>query len=59
MASLRTALLCAIATAAVLVGLTAFRPLGARYPVGGIKLPTDGVIHVNEQDFTAGCGPKP
>ncbi len=37
--------------------IRAFHPKGARYPVGGIKLPTDGVMQVQESDFSAGCGP--
>ena len=38
--------------------IRAFRYRTSRYPVGGIKLPSDGVIRVNEGDFTAGCGLK-
>jgi len=29
-----------------------------RYPVGGIKSPVDGVIHINPEDFVLGCGPQ-
>jgi hypothetical protein len=32
-----------------------YRHQTSRYPVGGIKLPSDGVIRINEGDFTAGC----
>jgi hypothetical protein len=29
---------------------------GARYPVGGIKLPVDGVLRITPQDFVSQCG---
>ncbi len=31
----------------------------ARYPVGGIKSPPDGVIHVEPTDLTTGCSSRP
>lgn len=39
--------------------IRSYRHLTSRYPVGGIKLPSDGVIRINEGDFTAGCVAKP
>jgi len=35
--------------------VTSFRTRTARYPVGGIKLPVDGVINVQPTDFVRGC----
>ena len=35
--------------------ITTFRTSVARYPVGGIKLPVDGVITVQPSDFVRGC----
>jgi hypothetical protein len=32
-----------------------FRHTGARYPLGGIKSPVDGVIRVKPEDFVDGC----
>jgi hypothetical protein len=32
-----------------------FRYTGARYPLGGIKSPVDGVIRVSSEDFVDGC----
>lgn len=32
---------------------------GARFPVGGIKSPPEGVIHVEPEDFVDRCGPPP
>ena len=32
-----------------------FRYREARYPLGGVKLPVDGVIRVAPQDFAEGC----
>jgi hypothetical protein len=37
--------------------VTSFRTTAARYPVGGIKLPVDGVITVQPADFQNGCVP--
>jgi hypothetical protein len=37
--------------------VTSFRTRAARYPVGGIKLPVDGVITFQPSDFYAGCVP--
>ena len=37
--------------------IKSYRHTTSRYPVGGIKLPSDGVIHVNADDFVAGCAP--
>ena len=36
-----------------------FRFQKARYPVGGIKSPPDGVIHVEPEDFIDRCGTTP
>lgn len=36
-----------------------FRFRGARYPLGGIKSPVDGVIHVSPEDFIDGCPARP
>jgi hypothetical protein len=33
-----------------------FRHVGTRYPVGGIKSPPDGIIHVTPGDFVDRCG---
>ena len=38
--------------------IRSYRHKASRYPVGGIKLPSDGVIRVKESDFVAGCGNK-
>lgn len=38
--------------------IRAFRHNTSRFPVGGIKLPVDGVISVTPDDFVAGCGVK-
>jgi hypothetical protein len=38
--------------------IRAFREGTSRYPVGGIKLPPDGVIRVEDSAFTAACGEK-
>jgi hypothetical protein len=35
--------------------ITSYRTRAARYPVGGIKLPVDGVISVQPTDFVRGC----
>jgi hypothetical protein len=35
--------------------VTSYRTRTARYPVGGIKLPVDGVITVQPTDFMRGC----
>ena len=35
--------------------VTSYRTRAARYPVGGIKLPVDGVITVQPTDFVRGC----
>lgn len=37
----------------------AYRYDFARYPLGGIKLPVDGVIRVNPEDFFEGCPGRP
>ena len=37
--------------------VTSYRTRVARYPVGGIKLPVDGVISVQPTDFVNGCAP--
>ncbi len=37
--------------------VTSYRTSEARYPVGGIKLPVDGVITVQPTDFQNGCVP--
>jgi hypothetical protein len=36
-----------------------YRYSAARYPVGGIKAPVDGVIRVNPEDFLDGCPGRP
>jgi len=36
--------------------IRSYRHTTSRFPVGGIKLPTDGVIRINEAEFKAGCG---
>ncbi|MFY0525373.1 VWA domain-containing protein [Archangium gephyra] len=36
-----------------------FRFRGARYPLGGIKSPVDGVIRVTPEDFVDGCPGRP
>ncbi|WP_257453076.1 VWA domain-containing protein [Archangium lipolyticum] len=36
-----------------------FRFQGARYPLGGIKSPVDGVIRVTPEDFVDGCPGRP
>nr|WP_304466058.1 VWA domain-containing protein [Vitiosangium sp. GDMCC 1.1324] len=36
-----------------------FRVRSARYPLGGIKSPVDGVIHVSSEDFIDGCPTRP
>jgi hypothetical protein len=36
-----------------------YRYDAARYPVGGIKAPVDGVIRVNPEDFLDGCPGRP
>ncbi len=33
-----------------------FRYVTARFPVGGIRSPVDGIIRVNPDDFVSGCG---
>ena len=38
--------------------IRSYRHKSSRYPVGGIKLPSDGVIRINASDFTAGCTNK-
>lgn len=35
--------------------LNLYRYAGARYPVGGIKAPPDGIIRVHAGDFSTGC----
>lgn len=35
-----------------------FRYKDARYPVGGIRSPPDGIIRVTDDDFVAGCAPR-
>jgi hypothetical protein len=35
--------------------VTSYRTREARYPVGGVKLPVDGVIKVQPTDFARGC----
>jgi hypothetical protein len=37
----------------------AYRYQTARYPIGGIKSPVDGVIRVNPEDFYEGCPGRP
>ncbi|SEK24365.1 hypothetical protein SAMN05444354_10180 [Stigmatella aurantiaca] len=37
----------------------AFRYDSARYPIGGIKSPVDGVIRVNPENFVEGCPGRP
>ncbi len=34
-----------------------FRHFTTRFPVGGIKSPVDGIVHVTNDDFVAGCPP--
>ncbi len=34
-----------------------FRHRTARFPVGGIRSPPDGIIRVRDEDFVAGCSP--
>ena len=36
--------------------IRSYRHRTSRYPVGGIKLPSDGVIRVENKDFVAACG---
>lgn len=36
-----------------------YRYDAARYPIGGIKSPVDGVIHVNSEDFLTTCPGRP
>ncbi len=36
-----------------------YRYDAARYPIGGIKAPVDGVIRVNPEDFVAACPGRP
>jgi hypothetical protein len=36
-----------------------FRYKQARYPVGGIRSPPDGIIRVTDSDFVAGCAAQP
>ena len=36
--------------------IKAYRHNLSRFPVGGIKLPVDGVIRVEAKDFVTGCG---
>ncbi|MBS1149914.1 MAG: mtsE [Myxococcaceae bacterium] len=38
--------------------IRSYRHQTSRYPVGGIRLPSDGVIRIDTSDFTAGCGQK-
>ncbi|MBX7098840.1 MAG: VWA domain-containing protein [Myxococcaceae bacterium] len=38
--------------------IRSFRTQLPRYPVGGIKLPVDGVVTVKPEDFILGCGPQ-
>ena len=35
--------------------LRTFRSTSARFPVGGIKSPHDGIIKIRPEDFVAGC----
>ncbi|HZH02857.1 MAG TPA: VWA domain-containing protein, partial [Myxococcaceae bacterium] len=39
--------------------LRSFRYRGARFPVGGIKYPVDGVVPVRPEDFVDRCAPRP
>ncbi len=36
--------------------VTSYRTRTPRYPVGGVKLPVDGVVTVQPTDFVRGCG---
>jgi hypothetical protein len=36
-----------------------YRYSAARYPIGGIKLPVDGVIRVKPEDFLSTCPGNP
>ncbi len=35
--------------------VTSYRTRTPRYPVGGVKLPVDGVVTVQPTDFVRGC----
>ncbi len=35
-----------------------FRTQAVRFPVGGIRSPVDGIIHVTPDDLVNGCRPK-